>query len=93
MSVREHWIFKILVPTRPHNIWVFGLIRSDLMLSSCDIRDTKYDSSCSFSGSPFNPFRHLEENWKLHKDVPTLGVLLTKERADWPLLFLYSKKG
>jgi len=36
--------------------------------------------------------RHLEVNWRHHHGVPWPGPFLMNERADWPLLFLYSKK-
>jgi len=39
-----------------------------------------------------NQARSLEVNWKLHNTTPWPGPYLMNERADWPLLFLYSKK-
>merc|ERR1712013_190515 len=36
--------------------------------------------------------RNLEVNWRRHHGVPWPGPFLMNERADWPLLFLYSKK-
>eukprot|EP00092_Neocalanus_flemingeri_P029027 GFUD01031512.1.p1 GENE.GFUD01031512.1~~GFUD01031512.1.p1 ORF type:complete len:315 (-),score=98.13 GFUD01031512.1:124-1029(-) len=36
--------------------------------------------------------RSLKVNWPLNKSVPWPGPYLKHEKADWPLLFLYSKK-
>ena len=37
-------------------------------------------------------YRRLEVNWRLHQAVPWPGPYLMQERADWPILFLYSQR-